>query len=316
MTCGVGPHVFKEETTADLHKREAFTTFQTLHSDKSKVAGSMPLDIVALDCELGFTTAGLSLTRVTLLDESGSVVLDELCKPHADVVDANVQFSGVSAEQLLQPGVKSFEEVQSAVAHFIGPDTILLGHGLENDLRALRVLHTRIVDTAMLFPHARGLPFRQKLKTLAYNHLGRTIQSGSVTEGHSSAEDAKASLDLVKWKVSTEPRTPFTPQHDQASVLRRVSTSGQPAAAAASQSPTSTSTPSASAGAGATRVLSQGRTISAGPRLLPRAGAISARPPAPPVRTIATGNSAATRRPSESATTAAPTPSLFIPRRK
>lgn len=45
-------------------------------------------------------------------------------------------------------------------------DTILIGHALDNDLRALRLVHQRVVDTAALFPHARGLPYRRALRDL------------------------------------------------------------------------------------------------------------------------------------------------------
>lgn len=69
--------------------------------------------------------------------------------------------------------------------------------------------HTRIVDTTMLFPHAKGLPFRQSLKYLTSKHLGKIIQSTSSSEGHSSAEDAKMALELVRWKYINEPQSPF-----------------------------------------------------------------------------------------------------------
>lgn len=121
------------------------------------------------------------------------------------------RFSGVSKEQLEQPGVKSLPEVRRDIARFVGPDTIIIGHGLENDLNAMRLLHSTVVDTALLFPHHKGLPFRHGLKLLSSKHLQRSIQDGPATAGHSSVEDAKASLDLVKWKMSTDARSPFSP---------------------------------------------------------------------------------------------------------
>jgi hypothetical protein len=38
-----------------------------------------------------------------------------------------------------------------------------LGHGLENDLRALKILHSRVIDTSLVFPHFYGLPYRKML---------------------------------------------------------------------------------------------------------------------------------------------------------
>ncbi|PWN22919.1 hypothetical protein BCV69DRAFT_280528 [Microstroma glucosiphilum] len=211
-TCANGPHVFKEDRVEDLHKREGFVTSRELAEAMIAEADRIaPLEIAAIDCELGYTTAGMSMTRVTVLDESGAIVLDELVKPRAEVLDPNLRFSGVTKEQLEQPGVKSLPEVRREIARFVGPDTIIIGHGLENDLNAMRLLHTTVVDTALLFPHHKGLPFRHGLKLLSSKHLQRSIQDGPATAGHSSVEDSKASLDLVKWKMSTDARSPFSP---------------------------------------------------------------------------------------------------------
>jgi RNA exonuclease 1 len=55
-------------------------------------------------------------------------------------------------------------------------------------------VHTRIVDSALLFPHGRGLPFRMSLRELAKRHLGLTIQTAGA-DGHSSLEDARIALE-------------------------------------------------------------------------------------------------------------------------
>jgi hypothetical protein len=47
---------------------------------------------------------------------------------------------------------------------------------LDSDLKALRMTHTQCVDTAILFPHPRGFPYRIKLKELAETYLSITIQ--------------------------------------------------------------------------------------------------------------------------------------------
>lgn len=49
------------------------------------------------------------------------------------------------------------DAVREAACYFIGPETIIIGHGwvlveytdgsLENDLRAMRLLHDKIIDT-------------------------------------------------------------------------------------------------------------------------------------------------------------------------
>lgn len=60
--------------------------------------------------------------------------------------------------------------------------------------------HTRIVDTALLFPSLRGGAFKSSLRVLAREHLGRVIQQG--VKGHDSVEDARAALDLALLKIN------------------------------------------------------------------------------------------------------------------
>lgn len=37
---------------------------------------------------------------------------------------------------------------------------------LENDLRALRLLHDQVIDTAIVFPHDKGAPYRRALRDM------------------------------------------------------------------------------------------------------------------------------------------------------
>lgn len=48
-------------------------------------------DVFALDCEMCYTTNGLDLTRVTVVDFSQKTVYDALVKPDYKVVDYNTQ---------------------------------------------------------------------------------------------------------------------------------------------------------------------------------------------------------------------------------
>ncbi|PWN39689.1 ribonuclease H-like protein [Ceraceosorus guamensis] len=170
-------------------------------------------DVVALDAELIFTTAGMSIVRITLVDESGEVLVDQLIKPSAPAIDYNTRFSGVSAADFEADAATeifpSLGAAQMAVAEFVGPKTVLIGHGLENDLRAMRLVHDRVADTALLFPHSKGLPMRLSLRELAKRHLGILIQIAGAA-GHSSLEDARVAQEIVRWKLVEDPHSsPF-----------------------------------------------------------------------------------------------------------
>lgn len=56
---------------------------------------------------------------------------------------------------------------------------ILVGHDLTNDLALLKISHNAFIDTVSLIPHHFGLPFKQKLKDLAYEYLRKYIQWGN-----------------------------------------------------------------------------------------------------------------------------------------
>jgi RNA exonuclease 1 len=88
--------------------------------------------------------------------------------------------------------------IQAALVQIIDSDTILVGHSLECDLQALKLAHPHIIDTSVIYQHARGPPYKPSLKWLAQKWLKRKIQVDST--GHDSAEDAKTCIDLVKLK--------------------------------------------------------------------------------------------------------------------
>lgn len=155
--------------------------------------------VYAMDCEMCFTLQGLELARVTLVNLYGQVVYDTLVKPSSEIIDYNTKFSGITEEDMFNV-TKSLPQVQNDLLNFIHAETILMGHGLGNDLRALRLIHKNVIDTSVMFPHYLGLPYRNGLKTLARRVLNRKIQE----ETHNSIEDARVVMDLVLRKVQYE----------------------------------------------------------------------------------------------------------------
>lgn len=70
-------HVFKETDPLDLHQRAAFVST----ADLPAPAAPTRLDVVGLDCEMLYTTGGLTLARITVVDEDGKALFDELVRP-------------------------------------------------------------------------------------------------------------------------------------------------------------------------------------------------------------------------------------------
>ena len=155
--------------------------------------------IYALDCEMVFTRGGMNLARVTVVAVNGRKVYNWLVRPESRIIDYNTRFSGITAQDYRSGPFKTLREVQRDLMGFISAETILVGHGLENDLRALQLVHPTIVDTSIVFPHHLGLPYKHGLKSLVSRVLGREIQESE--SGHDSYEDAWACIELMMWKI-------------------------------------------------------------------------------------------------------------------
>ncbi|ROT41506.1 hypothetical protein SODALDRAFT_331243 [Sodiomyces alkalinus F11] len=190
---------------------------------------SVPADrAVCFDCEMCYTTYGLELVRLTATAwPTGATMLDVLVMPRGEILDLNSRFSGVWPDDMAQAEmwnnkevpnceskdgpkrmkiVPSPEAARDLLFSLISPETPLIGHGLENDLNAVRIIHPTLIDTVLLHPHKAGLPFRYGLKRLMQERLDRKIQveTGSKTLGHDSAEDARAAGELVHLKIMEE----------------------------------------------------------------------------------------------------------------
>jgi hypothetical protein len=59
-----------------------------------------------------------------------------------------------------------------------------------------------VIDTAILFPHSRGFPARNKLKFLVETYLQRKIQVEGAVDDHDSAVDARCAREMVRFKIS------------------------------------------------------------------------------------------------------------------
>lgn len=159
--------------------------------------------IIAIDCEMCETEDGKVLARVCAIDyRTEKVVYDQLVLPDKPVIDYLTQFSGITAEQLA-PVTLKLADAQASLLKLIDGNTILLGHSLENDLRALKLAHPRCIDTSVIYKHPRGAPYKPGLKWLSQKWLNMDIQVRQ--GGHDPEEDARACLELLKKKLKEGP---------------------------------------------------------------------------------------------------------------
>ncbi|KAI1502884.1 hypothetical protein F5X99DRAFT_146822 [Biscogniauxia marginata] len=231
--CTTAPtHVFK---TTDPKRLAAVLNFAQTPPNPD-----VPTDrAVCFDCEMGYTVYGLELIRITAVAwPNGEELLDILVQPVGEYMDLNTRYSGVRPEDMATAEIwkkgddhrptlipssdptkppqrklkiaPSPKVARDLLFSLIKPETPLIGHGLENDLNAARIIHPTCIDTVLLYPHRRGLPIRNGLKMLMETKLGRKIQVETDEDnpaGHDSAEDAKAAGELVRLKVRDEWKT-------------------------------------------------------------------------------------------------------------
>ncbi|GFQ86698.1 RNA exonuclease 1 homolog [Trichonephila clavata] len=157
--------------------------------------------IYALDCEMCYTTAGVELTRISVIDPELKTVYESYVKPFNKVLDYNTRFSGITEENLKNVRT-TIRDVQAVLLCMFNNKTILIGHSLESDLKALKIFHRTVVDTSVVFPHKMGLPYKRALRTLMVENLSKIIQND--VGGHDSNEDAISCMELMLWRVKED----------------------------------------------------------------------------------------------------------------
>ncbi|EEP79734.1 conserved hypothetical protein [Uncinocarpus reesii 1704] len=205
-------HVYK---VTEVKRLAAILQFEKTPRQPEK--GALPP--VCFDCEMGYTTLGLELIRLTAITwPERKKLVDVLVRPMGEILDLNSRYSGVRPEHFANaipykpdqvlassnstsppdptvlPIVESPAAARALLFEHLQPETPIIGHAIDNDLNACRMIHPTIVDTVLLYPHPGGLPFRFGLRALAKKQEG-------AAQGHDSMEDAKATGDLVRVKV-------------------------------------------------------------------------------------------------------------------
>ncbi|KAG5978511.1 hypothetical protein E4U55_006141 [Claviceps digitariae] len=228
------PHQYKKgELEKNWRLHETPTTPLTSH-----------VAAVVIDCEMGTASSGESeLIRISVVDYfTGAVLIDKLVYPSVRMAHYNTRFSGVTRSAMEEARRKNNcilgrDAARKAVYEFVGPGTVVVGHGANGDLLCLRWIHRVIIDTLLiemkrrqlelLSQDARSADFQQEganatdgtdaevegnkgsalpkegglsLKSLALKRLDRVIQVKG--RGHDSLEDARATRDLLHWYMA------------------------------------------------------------------------------------------------------------------
>ncbi|XP_005405087.1 PREDICTED: putative RNA exonuclease NEF-sp isoform X2 [Chinchilla lanigera] len=158
--------------------------------------------LFGLDCEICLTSKGREVTRISLVAEGGCCIMDELVKPDDKIVDYLTSFSGIT-KTILNSVTTKLKDVQRQLRTLLPPDAVLVGHLLDLDLRALKMIHPYVIDTSLLYVREKGRRF--KLKFLAKAILGKDIHRPNRL-GHDATEDARTALELAQYFLKYGPK--------------------------------------------------------------------------------------------------------------
>ncbi|KAE8377556.1 ribonuclease H-like protein [Aspergillus bertholletiae] len=182
------------------------------HTPYSIVKRHEKRKVVVIRCEMVTVFPGLrhiaSIAAVDFL--TGDQLLNQYVYPMSRIVNYNSRYRGIiaammDAAQTNGTALQGWEAARLALWNHIDQDTVLIGHALENDLNALGIFHTRVVDSRILigeriFPAVKTtsrLRHREDLKSLTRELVHYDIKIGRKT--HAVLEDAYAIRDVVIW---------------------------------------------------------------------------------------------------------------------
>ncbi|NWX10792.1 I20L2 protein, partial [Caloenas nicobarica] len=158
--------------------------------------------LVAIDCEMVGTGPGgrtSALARCSIVGYGGDVLYDRYVRPAAPIVDYRTRWSGIRRQHMLN--AVPFGSAQREILRILA-GKVVVGHAIYNDFKALKYFHpkalTRDTSKIPLLNRRGGFPENVaiSLKRLVKELLHKDIQVGK--SGHSSVEDARATMELYK----------------------------------------------------------------------------------------------------------------------
>lgn len=139
------------------------------------------------------------LARCSIVSYDGDVVYDKFIMPSVPVTDYRTRWSGIRRGDLAKatPYTDARKEILKLLM-----GKVVIGHAVHNDFKVLGYYHpaalTRDTSRSPLLNLKAGFSEKEvaSLKRLTKAIFNRDIQTGM--RGHSSVEDAKATMELYK----------------------------------------------------------------------------------------------------------------------
>lgn len=155
--------------------------------------------LLAVDCEMVLCEDGSeALAKICVVDRDLRVRLHEFVNPGKVVADYRTSITGVSAEDL-SGATSSLADIKRSIRKLLN-GSILVGHSLSNDLKALKIDHARVIDTSFIFKYGdESTKRRPSLNDLCKAVLGCEVRKKDAP--HNCQDDACAAMKLVLAKL-------------------------------------------------------------------------------------------------------------------
>ncbi|XP_070768381.1 interferon-stimulated 20 kDa exonuclease-like 2 [Enoplosus armatus] len=168
----------------------------------TQTSSGIPTKYLAIDCEMVGTGPKGSisqLARCSIVSYEGDVVYDKFINPSMPVTDYRTRWSGIRRSDLVN--ATPYSEARKEILRLL-MGKVVIGHAIHNDFKVLGYSHpgvlTRDTSRISLLNLKAGFAVNEcaSLKRLTKAIFNRDIQTGK--KGHSSVEDAKATMELYK----------------------------------------------------------------------------------------------------------------------
>lgn len=168
----------------------------------TQTSAANPTKYLAIDCEMVGTGPKGSISRLarcSIVSYDGDVVYDKFINPTVPVTDYRTKWSGIRRSDLVN--AKPYPEARKEILKLL-MGKVVIGHAIHNDFKVLGYSHpsalTRDTSRIPLLNLKAGFAVNvcASLKRLTKAIFNRDIQTGR--KGHSSVEDARATMELYK----------------------------------------------------------------------------------------------------------------------
>ncbi|KAM9851771.1 interferon-stimulated 20 kDa exonuclease-like 2 [Aulostomus maculatus] len=172
------------------------------HQPSGQTPAGFPTKFLAIDCEMvGTGPKGRisQLARCSIVSYEGDVVYDKFINPSVPVTDYRTRWSGIRHRDLVK--ATPYSEARKEILRLL-MGKVVIGHAIHNDFKVLGYSHptalTRDTSRIPLLNRKAGFAENEcaSLKRLTKAIFNRDIQTGK--KGHSSVEDAKATMELYR----------------------------------------------------------------------------------------------------------------------